>query len=222
MNFEAMRRRMVLEQLESRGIQDKRVLSAFLTVPRHLFVPPVHRMRSYEDHPLPIGSGQTISQPYMVALMTQSLALRPGSKVLEIGTGSGYQTAILSHLGAKVHSIERIASLAESALRRLKNLGYTQVEVRVGDGSLGWPTAAPFDGILVAAATPCLPEILLDQLKEAGRLVVPIGSGLSQTLTVAQRLRGELHTEEVCGCVFVPLIGAHGFQEGEVSAEETV
>ena len=222
MNDEAMRRRMVWEQLENRGIQDKKVLSAFLEIPRHLFVSPEHRSGSYEDHPLPIGQGQTISQPYMVALMTEQLRVHSGSKILEIGTGSGYQAAILAHLGAKVYSVERIAPLAQSAMKRLKNLGYTQVEIRVGDGSLGWPSAAPFDGILVTAAAPRLPQLLLNQLREGGSLVIPIGSGLSQVLILARRLHGQIQSEEVCGCVFVPLIGAHGFEEGQVSAEETV
>ncbi len=220
MNYGLLRERMVTDQLMSRGIRDPRVLGAFSKVPRHLFVPPQERERAYADHPLAIGEGQTISQPYIVALMTEHLDLEADSKVLEIGAGSGYQTAILAQLCPRVYSIERIASLAQSAQQLLRSLGYSNVQIRVGDGTLGWPEEHPFDRILVSAAAEQAPAPLLDQLAEGGRLVIPIGSPLAQTLAVVERLKGKFQTRQVCGCVFVPLIGAHGWHEGEVRAEE--
>ncbi len=221
MTFEEQRQRMVAGQLMVRGIKDGRILSAFSKVPRHLFVPPALRSKSYEDRPCPIGAGQTISQPYIVALMTEQLSLPPGARVLEIGTGSGYQTAILAELASQVYSIERIPALAETASEILLELGYQNVQIRVGDGSQGWPEEAPFDGILVAAAAPQVPHPLLDHLAEGGRLVIPIGAPLNQTLTVVQRHEGQTKIHAVCQCVFVPLIGAHGWGDGEVPAEET-
>jgi protein-L-isoaspartate(D-aspartate) O-methyltransferase len=169
-------------------------------------IPEEERDASYTDHPLAIGEGQTISQPYMVALMTQELGVRPGLKVLDVGTGSGYQAALLAELGAKVFSIERIPSLAESASTILKRLGYAQVTLRVGNGSQGWPEEAPFDRIIVTAAAASVPPPLLHQLKEDGRLVIPIGAGIQQILTVVDHRQGTWESREVCGCIFVPLI----------------
>lgn len=197
------------DQLMKRGIHDSAVLAAMGKIPRHLFVPEEEREASYTDHPLAIGEGQTISQPYIVALMTEELSVRPGLKVLDVGTGSGYQAALLAELGANVFSIERIASLSESASKTLRRLEYNQVILRVGDGSLGWPEEAPYDGIIVTACAPEVPAALLEQLAEGGRLVIPIGSTLAQTLMVFERSRGEWVKREVCGCIFVPLIGAY-------------
>jgi protein-L-isoaspartate(D-aspartate) O-methyltransferase len=173
--FARRRRAMVVRQLAARVIRDKRVLEVMGTVPRHLFVPPASRGRAYEDYPLPIAEGQTISQPYIVALMTQALELRGGEKVLEVGTGSGYQAAVLSHLAAKVSTIEYFPSLAEASARLLKSLGCANVEVRTGDGFFGWPEAAPFDGIIVTCAARRVPAALFEQLAEGGRLVIPLG-----------------------------------------------
>jgi protein-L-isoaspartate(D-aspartate) O-methyltransferase len=197
---------MVADQLMKRGIQDAALLGAMGKIPRHLFVPEEEQDASYTDHPLAIGEGQTISQPYMVALMTQELGVRPGLKVLDVGTGSGYQAALLAELGAKVFSIERIPSLAESASTILKRLGYNQVILRVGDGSQGWPEESPFDLVIVTAAAASVPPPLLQQLKEDGRLVIPIGAGIQQILTVVEHRQGTWESREVCGCIFVPLI----------------
>ena len=210
---------MVADQLMARGIRNGRVLAAFSKVPRHLFVLPQERERAYTDHPLSIGQGQTISQPYIVALMTEQCDPEPDSKILEVGTGSGYQTAILAELCSRVYSIERIDSIAQSARGLLGSLGYSNVQIRVGDGSIGWPEMAPFNRILVSAAAEEIPSPLLEQLAQGGRLVIPIGSPLAQTLTVVERCKGEFQTRQVCGCIFVPLIGAHGWQEGEVEPE---
>ncbi|MDD5556250.1 MAG: protein-L-isoaspartate(D-aspartate) O-methyltransferase [bacterium] len=212
-DFAVERERMVERQLEPRGINDPRVLAAFRTVPRHRFLPPDMAHAAYADHPLPIGEGQTISQPYMVALMTQCMEVRPGDRVLEIGTGSGYQAAILAELGAEVYTIERIASLSERSGELLDALGYGTVRLRVGDGTLGWPEAAPFDGIIVTAGAPRVPEPLVGQLAEGGRLVIPVGGGWSQDLIVVRKAGGRLTEEEVCGCVFVPLLGKHGWNK---------
>ncbi len=220
MTFKDQRQRMVADHLMARGVRDSRVLAAFSKVPRHLFVPEPQRFRSYSDHPLPIGEGQTISQPYIAALMTELLSPEAGSKVLEIGTGSGYQTAILAELSAAVYSVERIPVLAERASRLLTELGASNVQIRVGDGSEGWAEFAPFERILAAASTPSLPKPLTDQLAEGGRLVIPIGSAMNQALTVVERFHGDLRIREACTCVFVPLIGEHGWREGEVAAEE--
>ena len=198
---------MVEEQLKSRGIRGERVLAAFSTVPRHLFVPEEYRVRAYEDHPLPIGSEQTISQPYMVALMIEELDVLPTSKILEVGTGSGYQTALLATLGKTVYSIERIGTLAEGARALLSDLQFQNVEIHVGDGSLGMPAVAPFDGILVSAAASQVPQALVDQLAEGGRLVIPIGSVSGQMVTVVERRHGQVEQRETVGCVFVPLVG---------------
>ncbi len=215
MTFDQQRQRMVADQLAARRIRDKRVLAAFAKVPRHLFVPEDRRQDGYEDHPCPIGQGQTISQPYMVALMTEQLQVKPSAKVLEIGTGSGYQTAVLAELASRVYSIERFPDLAEGATKLLAELGCTNVEIRIGDGTNGWPEAAPFDNIIVTAAAPVLPEPLLMQLAEGGHMVIPIGSSKNQTLTLAVRSGGRIQAFDICQCAFVPLIGAHGWKEGE-------
>ena len=210
--FERARDRMVEEQLVRRGITDARVLEAMRKIPRHLFVEEALRDRAYEDHPLPIGEGQTISQPYMVAIMTELLRLTGTEKVLEIGTGSGYQTAVLGELARRVCSIERIASLAARARATLEAMGYTDVWVRTADGTFGWPDEAPFDRILVSAAAPAVPEPLFDQLVEGGRLVLPVGDQFSQILTVVERVAGEKKITADSGCVFVKLIGKYGWE----------
>ena len=201
---------MVRTQLAERGIRDVRVLDAMRNVPRHEFVPESLRQEAYEDHPLPIGEGQTISQPYIVAAMLEHLALEAGDqgadRVLEVGTGSGYVTALLSLLCAEVYSVERheqLAALAESTLHRL---GYGNVKVRVGDGSQGWPEYAPFDAILVSAATPEMPPALFAQLREGGRMVVPVGPASSQELQLIRKIGGEREVEFLEGCRFVPLV----------------
>lgn len=210
--FEVKRRWMIRTQLVRRGIRDPSVIRAMREVPRHRFVPKEYETRAYDDRPIPIGAGQTISQPYMVALMTEQLSVRPGAKVLEVGTGSGYQAAILSVLGAKVYSIERIPELAVSAQKRLSELGYGNVIVRCGDGSLGWPQEAPFDGIVLTAYVPKLPDPLIQQLADGGRIVAPVGEAMEQWLVVGTYREGRLETKTVCGCLFVPLIGSEGVQ----------
>lgn len=206
--------RMVKLQIEKRDVRDTRVLEAMRGVPRHLFVPLGSRALAYEDHPVSIGQGQTISQPYMVAFMTQALELRGGERVLEIGTGSGYQTAILAELCREVFSIERIPELAAAAQRALMALGYRNIRLRVGDGSEGWPEYAPFDGILVAAAAPSIPQKLRDQLADNGVMVIPVGDWRrTQEILVARRTGGAVTVERSIGCRFVPLIGAGGFPE---------
>jgi len=211
MLFDRLRKRMVDEQLAARGIRDRRVLSAMATTPRHAFVPEALRERAYDDHPLPIGYGQTISHPYTVALMTEALELQGTERVLEIGSGSGYQTAILARICANVFTIERIAALAARARAVLDQLGLYNVALRVGDGTIGWNAEAPFDAIIVTAGTPQVPRPLLSQLRAGGRLVVPIGEEDSQTLL---RLRVDASgvTEEYIGdCRFVKLLGRYGF-----------
>ncbi|HEC23942.1 MAG TPA: protein-L-isoaspartate(D-aspartate) O-methyltransferase [Chloroflexi bacterium] len=204
---------MVQEQLIRRGITDERVLKAMGTVPRHLFVPPRLRHLAYDDSPLPIGAGQTISQPFMVALMTQLLRPAPDDRVLEIGVGSGYQTAVLAELVREVIGLERIPELAEQARKKLEEMGYRNVTIHVADGSAGFPEAAPYDGILVAAAAPRIPEALLEQLAEGGRLVIPVGDAYDQMLERAWRQGGSIHIERLVPVRFVPLIGRFGFQE---------
>jgi len=199
------------DQLVARGIGDARVLDAMRRVARDAFVPDASLAAAYADRALPIGSGQTISQPYMVAVMTEALRLTGGERVLEVGTGSGYQAAILAELAREVITIERRPELAETARRRLAALGYTNVEVLIGDGTLGSPERAPFDGILVAAAAPRVPQPLKLQLADGGRLVVPVGPSDQQALHIVTRA-GEGFTEALgVGCIFVPLIGAEGW-----------
>jgi protein-L-isoaspartate(D-aspartate) O-methyltransferase len=213
MDFASQREAMVRTQLAERGIGDLRVLAAMCEVPRHEFVPETFRHDAYEDHPLPIGEGQTISQPYIVAAMLEHLALQGTDRVLEIGTGSGYVTALLSLLCAEVYSVERhaqLAALAESTLRRLE---YRNVKIRVGDGSQGWPEYAPFDAILVSAATPEMPPALFTQLREGGRMVVPVGPPFSQELQLIGKVSGQLEVTILEGCRFVPLV------EGTVDSE---
>ena len=210
--YEEIRNRMVREQLISRGIRDQRVLSAFRKVPRHRFVEAGLESRAYEDYPLSIGSGQTISQPSMVALMTECLRLKGGEKVLEIGTGSGYQTAILAELSVEVYSLERISSLAERAGEKLNEMGYTNVKIEVRDGTLGWPEYSPYDRILVTAGSPDIPQPLIEQLSGKGRLVIPVGGSFSQMLRVVEKTDKGLKETDVCGCVFVPLVGKFGWQ----------
>ncbi len=211
-DYEALRERMVREQLIARGIRDPRVLEAMRRVPRHEFVPPHLRDHAYEDGPLPIGGGQTISQPYIVAYMTQALALRPDDVVLEIGTGSGYQTAILCELARQVYSLERRPELAERAREVLTRLGYRHVQLHVGDGTQGLPEFAPYDAILVTAAAPAIPAPLREQLAEGGRLVLPTGDRKQQILRRVRRQDGDHWTvEDLIAVVFVPLYGQHGF-----------
>ena len=204
---------MVERQLRSRGITDDRVLAALGSVPRELFVPPALRDRAYEDSALPIGHGQTISQPYVVAAMCELLAVRGDERVLDVGTGSGYAAAVLATLAAEVVSIERLPALAEQARAALDEAGYDDVEVRVGDGSLGAPDRAPFQAIAVAAASPAIPETLVDQLAEDGRIVVPRGSRSSQRLVLAVRTPAGLVEHASMPCRFVPLVGAEGFRD---------
>lgn len=208
-----LREEMVARQLAPRRIRDQRVLSAFRQVPRHLFAPGADLREAYADHPLPIGEGQTISQPYMVALMTQCLELTGGEKVLEIGTGSGYQAAILSRLAAEVYTVERIASLAERTGELFRRLGYGNISIRVGDGTLGWPEFSPYDAIIVTAGSPGVPPPLVEQLADGGKLVIPAGSGYSQRLLVLERRGEKIIERDEGGCVFVPLVGEHGWKE---------
>ena len=209
--YDRLRLRMVERQIKGRGVRDKRVLEAMRKVPRHLFLPPEKADQAYEDHPVSIGRGQTISQPYMVALMTEALELRGDEKVLEIGTGSGYQTAILAELAREVYSVERIPELADEARTRLEDLGYTNVHIRVGNGTLGWPEEAPFDAILVTAGAPKVPKSLKAQLADGGRLVIPVGSEFHQVLYRIRRRGDEFLEEPLTSCVFVPLIGEEGW-----------
>jgi protein-L-isoaspartate(D-aspartate) O-methyltransferase len=207
------RKRMVDDQLRARGISDRRVLAAMERVPRHRFVPDANLYAAYDDHPLPIGDGQTISQPYMVAIMTQSLRLKGHERVLEIGTGSGYQMAILAQLAAYVYGVERIRTLADRASERLDALGCTNVEVHVGDGSLGWPDQAPYDRILVTAGTPAILNPWVEQVVHGGLIVAPVGDRWGQTLVVATKTPLGIERETICGCMFVPLIGEGAFPE---------
>ncbi len=206
------RERMVDEQLKRRGITDARVLDAMRRIPRHRFVEEGLAHNAYEDHPLPIGEGQTISQPYIVALMTSLLGLTGQEKVLEVGTGSGYQTAVLGALARRVCSIERLPRLAERARATLEALGVANVWIRVGNGALGWPDEAPFDRILVAAGGPSVPPPLVEQLVEGGRLVLPVGSAEDQVLTVVERAGGETRTRQCGECKFVKLVGKYAWE----------
>jgi protein-L-isoaspartate(D-aspartate) O-methyltransferase len=211
---EFWRAKMVNEQLRARNIRDERVLAAFAKVPRHLFCPGLSLSEAYADHPMEIGCGQTISQPYMVAWMLEAARLRATDRVLEIGTGSGYQAALLSELTAQVFSLERIAELLDAARERLARLGAPNVTLREGDGSAGWPQQAPFDVVFYAAAAPGVPEEVRRQLAPGGRLLAPVGSRERQTLLRIERLGEETYREEdLGGCVFVPLRGAFGWKD---------
>lgn len=211
--FRIDRERMVELQLKKRSIHDPRVLQAFRRVPRHEFVPENLRQQAYADGPLPIGEGQTISQPYMVAIMTQVAEITPGNRILEVGTGSGYQTAILLEMGAEVYTIERISQLSEQALETLHRLNYTHVHTRAANGTLGWEEEAPFDAILVTAGAPQIPRPLLDQLAIGGRLVIPLDEDYSQVLYIVRRAEEGFEKERGERCTFVPLIGEHGWKK---------
>ena len=204
-DYSAMRRQMVLTQLKARDIYHKATLNAMESVPRHAFVPEDVRIYSYGDHPLPIGHGQTISQPYMVAYMTQAIRPKQEFKVLEIGTGSGYQAAILGEIVDSVYTIEIVDALAQTAKRRLKDMGYTNIKVRSGDGYHGWPEVAPFDAIVVTAGAEEIPQPLVEQLKEGGRMILPLGPhhGIRQLVRITKK-KGSLKTEELMAVRFVP------------------
>jgi protein-L-isoaspartate(D-aspartate) O-methyltransferase len=199
------RHEMVREQIQARGVHDPRVLDAMREVKRHLFVPSASPDEAYQDFPLPIGEGQTISQPYIVALMTELLDTTPTDRVLEVGTGSGYQAAVLSHLVADVYSIEIVKSLSERAAEHLEEQGYTNVHLRVGDGYNGWPEYAPFDGIIVTAAPPEIPPRLIEQLKDGGRMVVPVGTNYQELLLIEKK-DGELKKRVITAVRFVPMV----------------
>jgi len=211
--YRLARERMVETQIKARGIKDERVLKAMLKVSRHLFVDEALRDQAYGDFPLPIGEGQTISQPYIVALMTEALELKGNERVLEIGTGSGYQTAILAELALWVYTIERFPTLLERAKKVLNELGYKNISFKLDDGTLGWKEAAPFDAIIVTAASPDIPPPLVEQLAEGGRIVIPVGDEFSQTLIKGVKRGGKLHTKALEPVRFVKLVGAYGFKE---------
>jgi len=205
-DYKTMREKMVETQIKGRGVKDPRVLSVLLKVERHRFVPEKYLDSAYSDQPLPIGEGQTISQPYIVALMTELLELNGNEKVLEIGTGSGYQAAILAELAKEVYTIEIIESLASTARKKLSELGYQNIKVKAGDGYLGWPEAAPFDAVIVTAAPDHIPKPLVEQLKEGGRMVVPVGTHTQELIKIVKR-SGKMETTNVIPVVFVPMTG---------------
>lgn len=218
--YARFRNRMVDEQLVKRGINDRRVLDAMRVMPRHLFVPEEFKRQAYEDRPVPIGEGQTISQPYIVAFMTERLRLKPHHSVLEIGTGSGYQTAILCHLSHYVYSVERVSRLADQAGGRIGDLGYNNIEIYVGDGSQGLPDQATFDRIMVTAAVPRLPNVLCTQLdKHGGQMILPIGDEELQELTLVTRRGERFSSRTLLRCRFVPLVGRYGF-DSDVSGHQ--
>lgn len=212
-DFQEARKRMVERQIARRGITSPRVLEAFLEIPRHLFVPENQLIYAYQDSPLPIGKGQTISQPYIVAYMTQCLDLDGDEKVMEIGTGSGYQAAILGKLAAEVHTIERHKSLADGASILLEKLGFENITIHVGDGTIGLKEFAPYDAIMVTAAAPDVPLPLLDQLNEGGRLIMPVGGRFGQILHLYTKRKNEIQREDLAPVAFVPLIGDHGWDK---------
>ncbi len=211
-DFSKARLKMVEEQIISRGIKDARLIAAMKKIPRHLFVEEALQNQAYTDHPLPIGEKQTISQPYMVALMTEALLLTGKEKVLEIGTGSGYQTAILAEFSEKVFSIERIRSLAIRARKLVYDLGYFNVEIKIFDGTFGWMEESPFDAILVTAGSPNIPQPLIDQLATGGRLVIPVGDAFVQDLFRVTKTEAGVKKEDLGGCRFVKLIGEYGWK----------
>lgn len=211
MDFERERQEMVANQIENRGVTDSRVLKAMLGVPRHRFVPPSLVQQAYEDRPLPIGEDQTISQPYIVALSLELLEVQPDSRVLEVGTGSGYQTALLCALAKEVFTIERIESLLKTAQERLESLGIQNVRFRLGDGSKGWKEEAPFDRIVLSACCKEVPKALIDQLAPMGKMVLPLGEGRSQWLTLVKKnALGKVQVKPSVPCVFVPLVQDRG------------
>jgi len=215
MDYSALRRKMVDEQLISRGIKSVSVLDAFRKIERHKFLPENSRISAYDDFPVSIGEAQTISQPYIVALMTERLDLTGEEKVLEIGTGSGYQTAVLAELAKEVYSIERLEDLSKKAIVVLRQMDYENVLLKVGDGTLGWQEFAPFDRIIITAASPRIPSPLIEQLKENGKLILPLGESYSQILTLIEKKKNGLESTPVCGCVFVPLVGKYAHQDTE-------
>jgi protein-L-isoaspartate(D-aspartate) O-methyltransferase len=210
--YENERKIMVEDQIRRRGIAEVRVLDAFLKVPRHEFVPDHLRDDAYRDCPLPIGSGQTISQPYMVAAMTVAAAIKQGDRVLEIGTGSGYQAAILAELAGEVYSVERRDSLSRAAQAVLDRLGYGNIHLRVGDGTLGWKSESPFSAIVVTAGAPHIPDPLVEQLAIGGKLVIPIENGFAQVLHIIEKTPSGIEKRRGERCTFVPLVGEHGWQ----------
>ncbi|MEW6107673.1 MAG: protein-L-isoaspartate(D-aspartate) O-methyltransferase [Nitrospirota bacterium] len=215
MDYKQLRELMVKTQLIPRGIKDSRVIEAMGRVPRHLFVDPSNLHIAYDDMALPIGEGQTISQPYMVAVMTELLELNGDERVLEIGTGSGYQAAILAELSREVYTIERISSLAEKAGDKFRSLFYNNIHVKVGDGTLGWPEKAPFDRTIITAASPKIPPPLMEQLAIGGILVIPVGSRYTQQLLKIRKTKDGILEEYHTPCVFVPLLGEHGWGKGD-------
>jgi protein-L-isoaspartate(D-aspartate) O-methyltransferase len=206
-------RRQLIETIRERGIEDLEVLRVFDLVPRHLFVPDAVEHRAYEDAPVPIGFGQTASQPSLQALYLQTLKLQPTDKVLEIGTGSGYQTALLAHLVQHVYSVERLRELSARARTVLDSLRFTNIALLVGDGTIGWSRYAPYDAILVGAASPGVPQALLDQLALGGRMLIPVGDRNEQILTLFERTPDGFHREDITACTFVPLLGRFGWSE---------
>jgi protein-L-isoaspartate(D-aspartate) O-methyltransferase len=211
-DYPRLRERMVVEQLEARGIRDRRVLAAMRRVPRHLFVEEALAPQSYGDYPLPIGEKQTISQPFIVAQMTEALDLTGSEKVLEVGTGSAYQTAILAELADKVYSVERVRSLYQRARKTLEQLRYYNVALRLSDGSLGWQEEAPFEAVIVTAGAPDVPEALVKQLADGGRLVIPVGDRYNQSLLRVVKHGDRLDTEDLGACRFVPLVGSQAWK----------
>ena len=209
--FARERERMVEQQVIARGVADPRVIEVMRRLPRHLFVDEALRDRAYGDHPLPIGEGQTISQPFIVGRMTELLRVAGPEKVLEVGTGCGYQAAVLAELAARVCTVERIPRLASRARETLEGLGYRNVWVRAANGTLGWPDQAPFDRILVAAGGPSVPPPLFEQLAEGGRMVIPVGEAAGQVLQVIEKVQGTMRVTEDSGCVFVKLVGKYAW-----------
>jgi len=216
MDYQKLREEMVRTQLISRGIKDPRVLDAMRLVPRHLFAGDTNLRSAYDDMALPIGEGQTISQPYMVAIMTELLKLKGTEKVLEVGTGSGYQGAVIAELTKEVYTIERIESLADRAAETFRSLSYKNIHIKTGDGTLGWPEEAPFDRIIITAASPKVPEPLLEQIAMNGIIVIPVGSRFSQELLKITKTGRGLVQEYHTPCVFVPLIGKFGWEKDSV------
>ncbi len=208
--YEKVRQRMVREQIAARGIKDQKVIQAMLDVPRHLFVPENHERMAYEDRPLPIGEGQTISQPYIVALMTETLDLNEDMSVLEIGTGSGYQAAILAEIVNEVYTIEIIESLAIKAKNTLNDLHYENISFKIGDGYKGWEEKAPFDAIIVTCAPSNIPKPLEEQLKEGGKMIIPLGGSIAQELVLIEKRKGKLIRKEVTSVRFVPMVRGDG------------